>query len=243
VLIINADDWGRAQVETDAALECHQRGCVTAVSAMVFMADSERAANIALEYRVDVGLHLNFSQEFDQPGVPAHLHEHQGKLMRFTLHRRFPMLLYNPLLRESFRRAFQAQWNEFIRIYGAPPSHVDGHHHRHLCANLLVDRFIPAGLPLRRNFTYAKDERGTINRVYRHFVDRLLLRRYRLTDSFFSLAEVLRSHRMSKVIQAARTGTVELMTHPIAESERLFLLSDEFATLTRDIDLGSFARS
>jgi len=31
---------------------------------MVFMEDSERAADLAKEYSMEVGLHLNFTQEF-----------------------------------------------------------------------------------------------------------------------------------------------------------------------------------
>jgi predicted glycoside hydrolase/deacetylase ChbG (UPF0249 family) len=47
VLIINADDWGRSPAETDAALDCFSNGRITSVTAMVFMADSKRAADLA----------------------------------------------------------------------------------------------------------------------------------------------------------------------------------------------------
>ena len=243
MLIINADDWGRTPVETESALECYRHRRITAVSAMVFMRDSERAARIALNQGIDVGLHINFSQEFDQPGIPASLCKDHSPVVRFMLRSRFAIALYNPLLRENFVRTFYAQWNEFVRLYGTPPSHVDGHQHRHLCANALVDRFIPAGLRLRRNFTYARGERGSLNLVYRKLVDGILSHRYRLTDSFFSLGEVLRSNRLSRVMQAARNGTVELMVHPVNQLERSFLLGNEFVALTSDIDLGSFSTS
>ena len=32
-----------------------------------------------------------------------------------------------------------------MRLYGKLPSHVDGHQHRHLCANMLIDPIIPEG--------------------------------------------------------------------------------------------------
>jgi len=241
MLIVNADDWGRTRVETDRALECHERGRVTAVSAMVFMADAERAAGLALRHGVDVGLHLNFSQEFDQPDLPGNLQEDQRRLVRFTQRSRFAIMLYSPWLRGAFRRSFLAQWNEFIRLYGTPPSHVDGHQHRHLCANLLLDHFIDPGVRLRRNFTYAEDERGVLNRGYRKLFDQLLARRYRLTDFFFSLGEALESGRVPGVIRAARAGTVELMAHPARQAEYAFLLSDRFAEMTYDVELRSFA--
>ena len=63
MLIINADDWGRSRAETDAALRCYQGGRITSVSAMVFMADSERASELAKENELDMGLHLSFSEE------------------------------------------------------------------------------------------------------------------------------------------------------------------------------------
>ena len=59
MLIINADDWGRAVAETDAALRCYRAGRITSVSAMVFMHDSERAATLAKQEDLDAGLHLN----------------------------------------------------------------------------------------------------------------------------------------------------------------------------------------
>ena len=64
MLIINADDFGRSVAETDAALRCYIAGRITSVSAMVFMADSERAAELAKENELDVGLHLNFTERF-----------------------------------------------------------------------------------------------------------------------------------------------------------------------------------
>jgi len=53
VLIVNADDWGRDVQTTDRMLECLLHRSVSSVSAMVFMADSERAANLASEHKVD----------------------------------------------------------------------------------------------------------------------------------------------------------------------------------------------
>jgi len=64
MLIINADDWGRSMAETDAALRCYKAGRITSVSAMVLMEDSHRAAELAKEHQLDVGLHLNFTDKF-----------------------------------------------------------------------------------------------------------------------------------------------------------------------------------
>src|ERR1051326_6627341 len=75
-LVINADDWGRDLENTSRTLDCIRRGSVSSVSAMVFMEDSERAAEIAQERKVDAGLHLNFTTAFSAPGVPRKLADH-----------------------------------------------------------------------------------------------------------------------------------------------------------------------
>jgi len=46
-LIIDADDWGRDARTTDRTFECFRNGALSSASGMVFMQDSERAANIA----------------------------------------------------------------------------------------------------------------------------------------------------------------------------------------------------
>ncbi len=43
MIVINADDLGRTEAETEAALSCFNQGRITSTSAMVFMEDSERA--------------------------------------------------------------------------------------------------------------------------------------------------------------------------------------------------------
>ena len=89
VLIVNADDWGRDGETTDRIFECMQRNAVSSVSAMVFMADSERAAVLARENGVDAGLHLNFTMPFSAPNCPGRLLEHQRRVGAYLL--RHPM--------------------------------------------------------------------------------------------------------------------------------------------------------
>ena len=80
MLIINADDFGRSVAETDAALRCYVAGRITSVSAMVFMADSERAAELAKEKELDVGLHLNFTERFTGKNKCARLTDYQNRV-------------------------------------------------------------------------------------------------------------------------------------------------------------------
>lgn len=243
MLIINADDWGRSAPETDAALACHTVGAVTSVSAMVFMQDSERAAQLAKSANVDVGLHLNLSETFSGPNVPSSVRQSHERIVRFLRRGKYALLVYNPRLRAAFRQTYEVQAQEFLRLYGRSPSHVDGHQHMHLCTNLLIAQIIPAGQRVRRSFSFTRGERGLINRTYRKLVDWRLAQTYRLTDHFFALADSIRPGRMDYIANLAQTSTVELMTHPVYDKENSFLLSDPYLQIIHSLPVGSFAQT
>ena len=240
MLIVNADDWGRSRAETDAAMACHARGTVTSVSAMVFMEDSERAADVAKGVGLDVGLHVNFTQEFTSNGAAARLRDYQDRLARFLKRSKYALVLYHPLLREHFRYVYQMQADEFVRLYDGPPSHVDGHQHMHLCSNMLFDGIIPPGQRVRRSFSFWPGEKNFINRTYRRFVDKLLSRRFRLTDYFFALSHCLRNGCMKRVENLAKAASVELMTHPAKTEEFNWLTSTACFTTKEHLQMGNY---
>jgi predicted glycoside hydrolase/deacetylase ChbG (UPF0249 family) len=241
MLIINADDWGHSVAETDAALRCCKAGRITSVSAMVFMADSERAANLARENDVDAGLHLNFSETFTGRNISGKLSECHNRLARYLRQNKYAQLFYNPFLCTAFSYSYHAQAEEFFRLFGKPPSRIDGHHQMHLCANLLFSNLIPAGMRIRRNFSFWPGEKGRVNRAYRALVDRWLQRRYHLADYFFDLTHSIREKKMDRVIALAKTTNVELMTHPILPGEADHLMGDEFWELLQRLEVGSYA--
>jgi len=240
MIIINADDWGRSREETDAALSCHRESRITSVSAMVFMRDSERAADLAKENGVDVGLHLNLNQKYDG-GVSSSAAGSQNRIARFFSASRYALLIYHPGLKKQFRDVVRDQLEEFSRLYGKAPSHFDGHQHRHLCANMVVDKVIPPGQKVRRNFSFWPGEKSFLNRSYRSLVDRRLGRSYRLTDCFFSLGECLKTNRIARVVELAKVSNVELMTHPNQRDEFAWLMSDGFLNNIGNLQTGSFA--
>jgi hypothetical protein len=227
VLIVNADDWGRNAETTDRILECTRLSAVSSASAMVFMEDSERAATLAREQTVDVGLHLNFTTPFSAPLVAGRLGEHQARVSGFLLRNRLSQVLYHPGLASSFEYMVAAQVEEFRRIYGAEPDRIDGHHHMHLCANVLLGELMPAGTLVRRNFSFAPGEKSWLNRFYRKSVDRLLQRRHSLVDYLFSLMPVEPTDRLQRIVSMARHAVVELETHPVNPDEYRFLTSYE----------------
>jgi len=242
MLIINADDWGRSVVETDAALKCYRERRITSVSAMVLMQDSKRAARLAKDYELDdVGLHLNFSEEFTDKSCSETLKEHHGRIIRFLKRGKYAQLLYNPFLRKAFAYCYHAQVEEFMRLFEKSPSHIDGHHHMHLCANVLFSSMIPAGMKMRRNFSFWPGEKSMLNRTYRWLVDRWLARRHRLVDYFFDLTQCIEGKKLDRVVHLARSSNVELMTHPIVNWEQEYLMSDEFQVILQRLEIGDYA--
>ena len=226
-LIVNADDWGRDAATTQRILECVVPGGVSAVSAMVFMADSARAADLARAQKIDAGLHLNFTTPFSAANVPSRLVERQAQLTRYLRRHRFAPYVFNPRLTAAFDYVVRAQIDEFTRLYGREPGRLDGHHHMHLCANVLGARLLPAGTSVRRNFCFEPGEKSGWNRGYRTAIDRLLARRHCLTDWFFSLAPLDRAGRVRRICALARHSTVELETHPVEADEYRVLRSGQ----------------
>jgi predicted glycoside hydrolase/deacetylase ChbG (UPF0249 family) len=228
LLIMNADDWGRNRVTTDRILDCCSLGAVSSVSAMVFMEDSERASEIAKQQGIDAGLHLNFTAPFSCGGAAADLVEHQQRIARHLLRHRLAQIVFHPGLLRSFEYVASAQMDEFHRLYGTPPDRIDGHHHMHLCANVLVQKLLPSGTMVRRNFSFDRGEKSLGNKVYRGWQDRRLARRHRLTDYFFSLPPLEPASRLQRIFALANQFVVELETHPVNPDEHRYLTEGEF---------------
>jgi predicted glycoside hydrolase/deacetylase ChbG (UPF0249 family) len=241
MLIVNADDWGRTRAETDAALTCFLAGRVTSVTAMMFMADSERAADIALKHDIPVGLHLNLTEALTAGSIDAEVVSDQRKLATRLSGTRYSIVVPMPSLRHGLARAFNRQLEEFIRLYGRTPTHFDGHRHFHLCSSMLFAAPIPKGARVRRTFSFTPHEHGLANWLYRRAIDRWVTRRYRTTDYFFALSQRMAASRLAEVTRLALGARVELMTHPVVANERSTLLHRDFERALAGVALRSYA--
>lgn len=239
MLIINADDWGRDHQTTEPIRQCIARGTVSSVSAMVFMEDSERAAALARERGIDAGLHLNLSAPFTGSNCPTKLLERQGQVAKFLLRHPMARIVFHPGLASSFEYAVAAQIEEFTRLYGFAPQRIDGHHHLHLCANVVFGRLLPAGTIARRNFTFPSGEKSFINRWYRRAMDRSLARNHSFVDFLFNLAPLEPADRLRRIVALARKHLVEVETHPINQEEFGFLMGGQIFDLVRDVPIAS----
>jgi chitin disaccharide deacetylase len=234
-VIMNADDWGRDVLTTNRTLDCVLGGSVSSVSAMVFMADSERAAGLARLHGVDAGLHLNFTLPFSAASCPPRLLAHQLKLAHSLKSYWRAATIYHPGLAASFEYVVNAQIEEYRRLFGAPPSRIDGHHHMHLSRNVAVQRLLPEGVIVRRNLSFTSGEKGYLNRLFRLRQDRKLARRHRMADFFFDLLPIEPGTRLEKIFSLANRYDIEIETHPARDEEYEFLMNGGLGRLAKNV--------
>lgn len=236
MLILNADDWGRDRETTERILDCALQGSLSSTSAMVFMEDSDRAAALARDRAIDTGLHLNLTTRFSGPGCPGRVVEMQERVTACLRRHRLAPAFFHPWLKGPFEYLVSAQIEEYVRLYGDVPKRIDGHHHMHLCTDVLAGGLLPPGGVARRSFTFSRGEKSWGNRLYRQTVDRILSRHHRLTDFFFSITP-LEPQRLKRIANLAREWVVEVETHPVNPEEYRFLVGGGIRQFLADVSI------
>lgn len=240
MLIINADDFGRDVTTTNNIVLCFRETRITSTSAMVFMQDSERAACVALEHNLEVGLHLNLDEQFTGTVPTELLRGYLTRVGTFLTRSKFSQVIYNPMLQRQFEYLFKSEYEEFLRLYRRPPSHINGHHHRHLCSNVLLGKIIPDGSRVRRSFTFERGERHIANRLYRRFVDCVVRKRFITTDMFFAAVPSEQLNTLKKHIELAKIHNVELMVHLSSQTGVEYLMQQDFIHSIRQVPRGTY---
>lgn len=128
-LIVNADDFGASTGVNRGILECHIRGVVTSTSLMVTGRAVREAVSMSRDYpELAIGLHWDVwgedEREFDIDDLQA--------------------------VHDEFHR----QLDEFYRLLGRMPTHVDSHRHAHRGGRqmLLFRQLVePLCVPLRND--------------------------------------------------------------------------------------------
>jgi len=241
MLIINADDLGISDLASDNIIACHRQGLITSASAMVFMSDSARAAKLAASAGLETGLHLNLTQPFDGSEGPLRIKEIHPSIVEYFRFRKWSRIIYNPLLGKKLDYVFKAQYDEYCRLFGNAPVKIDGHHHMHLCMNMILGRIIPPGSRVRGNFSFEVGEKHFINRLYRRVVDAWLKRHYCCPDSLFNLEESRDLPKMNRIINLASFSNVELEVHPGRFESYNYLMSSGFRNLIAKIPKGAYS--
>jgi predicted glycoside hydrolase/deacetylase ChbG (UPF0249 family) len=243
LLIVNADDWGYDEETTRAISDCSSAGGLTSTTAMVFMRGSSFAASLAQGHpALGIGLHLNLIEEYSDPSTPADVRGRQRRLIDYFRKERRRRWIYDPLVRRDVASIIDDQLRCFAGLYGRPPTHLDGHHHCHLAANVLLSGTIPRGTRIRNALTDVQP--NPVTSALRRLRKRLVLSRFPSTDYFFSIATVwpkLSGPPPREMLELARRSSVEIMVHPAFPHEYEPLRSDDWVGALRDLPTGTFA--
>jgi len=155
LLIVNADDFGQSPGVTRGIVEAHERGIVSSTSMMVrWPAAKESASYARMHPRLGVGLHLDFGEWAYRDGE-----------WRMAYH----------VVPEGNRSAVQdeaeRQLDQFRRLLGRDPTHLDSHQHAHRdepIRSIVLRLAQVSGIPVR-HFTpgirycgsfYGQDDEG-----------------------------------------------------------------------------------
>jgi chitin disaccharide deacetylase len=240
MLIITADDYGKNRKTTDNIIRCYSNKRISCASAMVFMKDSERAASLSKNSGLEIGLHLNFTDLFNDQNVSITLYQHQRRIAQYLQSNKIFPIIFNPWLSKSFSFVFRAQEDEFRRLYGKVPDFYNGHHHMHLCANMILGNFIPKNSRVRRTYTFDFGEKNILNISYRKYINRWISRKFISTNRFLSVAPIEDIDRLSSIFKRSQSENIEIEVHPEIEKELTFLLGKEFKQLLDKIGYSSF---
>lgn len=240
LLIVNADDLGGNPLATDRIVAGFGARVLTSATAMMYMADSERAATLAREAGLPTGLHLNFTQAYDDPAVPASAAARQRRVTEFMADPRVRRMTFSPPMVSVIRRVIADQLEAFRRLFGTEPTHLDGHNHAHLNPTALLT--LPRGMPCRPG--YHDPSRQGLRRLPWALRDRLLSARHPVPDYFFALAGIhpqLGGEGVERALGLAQSSTVEIMAHPDHGDTDALLHSLAWATALAGLRLGTYA--
>lgn len=173
-VIFNADDFGASVGVNRGILECHTHGVLTSASLMVTGRAVHEAVAMSRDHsRLSLGLHWDVwgedEREFDLRDVSA------------------------------VRGEFQRQLDEFERLTGRLPTHVDSHRHAHReIMPLFRELVAPLGVPLR--------EDGQVNFLGGFYAQW----EWMVTELHYVSVEFLQEMIRNEV----RSGITELSCHP-----------------------------
>lgn len=251
LLIVNADDWGGSEATTEAILRTFEAGRITSTSGMVYMPDSDRAAEIARRSNLPVGLHLNLTEPFSDPTTPAQVRERQRRVAaRFSGAgsdghpgtARLRKWAYDPTIRAEVDRAIADQLERFVTLYGTMPTHFDGHNYVDVCPNVFLSGSIPTGSRMRNSLGCYPLERSAKG-VLRALRQAPRSRRFASTRYLLHIAglQLPEDEPADPRLELAHRAPVEVMGHPDDELERKALMSAAWGRVLAKHRLGSFA--
>jgi predicted glycoside hydrolase/deacetylase ChbG (UPF0249 family) len=186
-LIVNADDFGRSSGVNAGIAQAHEQGIVTSTSMMVLWPGAAGAGSYANEHpELSVGLHLDLAEWVYAGGGWVALYE-------------------RPTETDAQARAeVQRQLDEFRRLTGTDPTHLDSHQHVHRAE------------PLKSAVLAAGHELGVPIRLFAHQVQ-YCGDFYGQSDEGEPFDELLTVDALAAIMRALPSGYTELGCHPARE--------------------------
>lgn len=118
-IVLCADDFGMNSAIDAGVLKLAASGRLSATSFLVDGPTGRGSVHALLDAGLQVGLHLNLTEDFGQPGLCMPL----GRLIRAAYLRRLPV--------SEVVATVSRQLDQFHALMGRPPDYVDGHQHVH----------------------------------------------------------------------------------------------------------------
>jgi hypothetical protein len=225
-LLVNADDFGRTQGVNSGVVEAHLFGIVKSATVMVLEPAAEEGVSDVRRraHRLALGLHFVLTGG----GLPASSPDRIGSLLVDGRFPRHPDDLPPELRAEEIARELEAQIFLFEKMAGAPPSHLDSHHHAALHRSVqpvFAQTALRLGIPVRASTGAAREAlRAAGVRTPDRFV-----------DTFYgeqATIGVLRS-----ILAGLGHEATELMCHPGHADERLLSGSSYARERERELNL------
>ena len=182
-----------------------------------------------------MGLHLNLTFGYNGPGVPVAIRERQARLVVY-FGSRVARNVYDPRMRRVIDAAINDQLVAFHDAFGRPPTHLDGHHHIHLCPTVALSAALSGFTRARVTASGPPAPRLGVRRALAAIDNAILRRRFLTPDRFIEFPAV-----GVVGLGAARNAAVEVMTHPAYDAERRALLAPPWAERPAGFRVGSFA--
>jgi predicted glycoside hydrolase/deacetylase ChbG (UPF0249 family) len=239
-LIVNADDFGGNPLATERIAECFSAKRITSTTAMVYMKDTAKAVEIAASQPLAIGLHLNLTQEFEDPATPDPVRERQARAVRHFAGRRSARFIVNPALVRLIGKCVADQLERFRELFGREPTHIDGHNHVHLSPTILLA--LPKGARVRTAESSYVDRREATARIRRarHL---LIARRQLTTDRMYAINRLkagATTREMQELLAPAERLSVEIMVHPDRDGDYRLLMSEGWSDALSSHRLGCF---
>lgn len=127
VLTINADDFGACTARDDGILRLFAQGHLDSATLLVNGASTMTAARAARALGLPLGLHLNLTEGRPIARGASSLTDAAGSLRgKYGLRAALAAGVVNA---GDLAREIRAQLAQFVQLTGRLPTHVDGHHH------------------------------------------------------------------------------------------------------------------